>query len=116
MWIRPLLQMRTRQGAFHNLIKEMRLSDPEKHFSYFKMTKETFDVLLQKVEQQMFSSKRIKLYMFIQVSPKLIHRRYSNSLRAEVSPAERLALTLRFLASGDSQVILIHHNSYMLSV
>ncbi|KAL5457184.1 hypothetical protein EMCRGX_G034429 [Ephydatia muelleri] len=48
------------------------------------MTKETFDVLLQK----------------------LIHRRYSNSLRAEVSPAERLALTLRFLASGDSQVSL----------
>ena len=70
-------------------------------------------MLLQKVEQQMFSSKRIKLYMYIQVSPKLIHRRYSNSLRAEVSPAERLALTLRFLASGDSQVMLIHHNLYM---
>ena len=42
MWIRPLLQMRTRQGAFHNLIKEMRLSDPKKHFNFFRMTRETF--------------------------------------------------------------------------
>ena len=45
MWVRPLLQMRTRQGAFHNLIGEMRLSDPEKHFNYLRMTKETFDLL-----------------------------------------------------------------------
>ena len=35
----------TRQGAFHNLIGEMRLSDPEKHFNYLRMTKETFDLL-----------------------------------------------------------------------
>ena len=48
MWVRPLLQMRTRQ-AFHNLIGEIRLSDPEKHFNYLRMTKETFDLLLEKV-------------------------------------------------------------------
>ena len=40
----------TSQGAFHNLIKEMRLSDPEKHFNFFRMTRETFDVLLEKVK------------------------------------------------------------------
>ena len=48
MWVRPLLQMWTRQ-AFHNLIGEIRLSDPEKHFNYLRMTKETFDLLLEKV-------------------------------------------------------------------
>ena len=48
MWVRPLLQMRTRQ-AFHNLIGEIRLSDPEKHFNYLRMSKETFDLLLEKV-------------------------------------------------------------------
>eukprot|EP00731_Ephydatia_muelleri_P032027 Em0023g534a len=32
MWIRPMLQMRSRQGAFNNLLQEMRLTDPEKHF------------------------------------------------------------------------------------
>lgn len=41
---------------------------------------------------------------FLQVSPFLSRRGYSSSIRAEISPAERLALTLRFLATGDSQV------------
>ena len=27
-----MLQMRSRQGAFNNLLQEMRLTDPEKHF------------------------------------------------------------------------------------
>ena len=49
VWVRPLLQMRTRQGTYNNLIQEMRLSDPESHFSFLRMSKETFDVLLQKV-------------------------------------------------------------------
>ena len=49
MWIRPLLQMRTRQGAFHHLVQEMRLTDRESHVRYFRMTKETFDMLLEKV-------------------------------------------------------------------
>ncbi|KAL5509264.1 hypothetical protein EMCRGX_G004602 [Ephydatia muelleri] len=52
------------------------------------MTKENFDVLLRKV------------------SPSLYHRRYCNKLRAEISSSERLALTLRYFASGDSQVSL----------
>ena len=43
------MQMRMRQGAYHNLVKEMRLTDPEKHFNFFRMTKGTFDMLLEKV-------------------------------------------------------------------
>ena len=48
VWVRPLLQMRTRQGAYNNLIQEMRLTDSESHFTFLRMSKETFDVLLQK--------------------------------------------------------------------
>ena len=47
MWVRPLLQRRRRQGAYHQLIQEMRRNDPERHFGYIRMTKETFDILLQ---------------------------------------------------------------------
>ena len=32
------------------------------------------------------------------------HRRYDCRYRYKISPAERLALTLRFLATGNSQV------------
>ena len=45
MWVRPLLQMRTRQGTYNNLIQEMRLGDRECHFSFLRMSRETFDVL-----------------------------------------------------------------------
>ena len=36
-------------GAFSMLIQEMRLSDPELHFGYIRMSKERFDHLLLKV-------------------------------------------------------------------
>ena len=49
MWVRPLLQKRSQQGSHNNLIQEMRLSDRESHFSFMRMSKETFDVLLNKV-------------------------------------------------------------------
>ncbi len=46
MWVRLILERRRSQGAFH---KEMRQNDPEKHFGYLRMTKESFDILLHKV-------------------------------------------------------------------
>ena len=49
MWVRSLLQKRPQQGSHNNLIQEMRLSDRESHFSFMRMSKETFDVLLNKV-------------------------------------------------------------------
>ena len=40
LWVCPVFQKCQRQGAFHNLVKEMRLEDPTSHFSYFRMSKE----------------------------------------------------------------------------
>lgn len=49
-WVRPILQMRQQREEYHNLLQEMRLCDKESHFSYLRMSKETFDSQLQKVQ------------------------------------------------------------------
>ena len=48
-WVRPILTKRRQQGEYHQLLQEMRLSDPESHFRYLRMSKERFDTLLAKV-------------------------------------------------------------------
>lgn len=73
---------RQKFGEYFNLIQEIRSSDPEIHFQYFRMSKELFDVLLEYVETYISHSKNHAL---------------------PISPAERLAVTLRYLATGDSQ-------------
>ena len=50
MWVRPIFARRRQQGEYHNLLQELRLSDPESHFTYMRMTKETFNLLLGKVK------------------------------------------------------------------
>ena len=49
VWVRPIFTQRVQQGEYHNLLQEMRLSDPESHFRYLRMSKERFDFLLGKV-------------------------------------------------------------------
>uniref|UniRef100_A0A1X7TJV4 DDE Tnp4 domain-containing protein n=2 Tax=Amphimedon queenslandica TaxID=400682 RepID=A0A1X7TJV4_AMPQE len=88
VWVRRIYQQRLKQGEYHNLYQEMRLHDPESHFRYIRMTRERFDLLLQ------------------EVGPYLLHRTYNSSLRPQVSPAERLILTLRYLCTGNSQISL----------
>ena len=55
---------------------------------YLRMTKETFDLLLRVV------------------TPYLTHRRYVSGKRPSIAPGEKLALTLHFLATGNSQISL----------
>ncbi|XP_019849888.1 PREDICTED: putative nuclease HARBI1 [Amphimedon queenslandica] len=66
----------------------MRLSDTDSHFRYLRMSREKFDFLLS------------------QVAPSLKRRHYTSSIRPNISPAEKLTLTLRFLAAGVSQASL----------
>ena len=49
MWVRPIFTKRRLQGEYHNLLQEMRLSDPESHFRYLRMYRERFDCLLEMV-------------------------------------------------------------------
>ena len=73
-WVREIFKNRKTQGDYHNLVAEMRLSDPEKYFNYFRMSQEQFQNLLQLVGP-------------------LIEKIYFR--REPIGPAERLAVTLR---------------------
>ena len=49
MRARKIFERRPKQGEYHQLLQEMRLSDPESHFKYLRMSKERFDSLLEEV-------------------------------------------------------------------
>ena len=82
MWVRKINQARLCKGEYHSLIREMRLRDHESYFKYFRMTPSRFDHLLSLV------------------GPAII--RQETNFRKPVSPGERLAVTIQYLATGDS--------------
>lgn len=82
-WIREYLKQREKYGQFHTLFSELRLSDREYFFRYIRMSPERFEHLLTLVAPY-------------------IEKKACRS-RDPISPAERLVVTLRYLATGDSQ-------------
>ncbi|XP_062515122.1 uncharacterized protein LOC134190671 isoform X1 [Corticium candelabrum] len=70
MWVRPIFQQRRHQGDFHQLLQELRRNDPESHFRFLRMSKETFDCLVEKL------------------TTSLTTRFYRSGTGAEISPAE----------------------------
>ena len=89
VWVRKIYKMRERKGAYNTLVQEMRTEDREEHFRFFRMSPERFDHLLSLV------------------SPYITKK--NTNFRKAISAAERLAVTLRFLASGDPQASLHYH-------
>ncbi|XP_052744678.1 uncharacterized protein LOC128199398 isoform X3 [Bicyclus anynana] len=82
VWIHPILEKREEYGAFHTLVKNQLREDEDKFYNYFRMQKTTFDNLLQKLSQEL--------------------KHQDTFMRESISPAERLAVTLRYLATGDT--------------
>ena len=80
--VRKIYIKRREKGEYHALIQEMRLSDHDSFYKYFRMSPQRFDQLLAIV------------------GPALTRQR--TNFRSPISPGERLAVTLRFLATGDS--------------
>ncbi|XP_046863249.1 protein ALP1-like [Xenia sp. Carnegie-2017] len=80
-WVRPIFERRQQHGEYFRLVKEMKEEDHESYFAYFRMLPRHFDFLLSLVAP-------------------LISK--CSTRRDAISPSERLALTLRYLASGDS--------------
>ncbi|XP_041863337.1 putative nuclease HARBI1 [Melanotaenia boesemani] len=77
-----LLQRRTGKGVYGNLLQEIRLEDPESFRQYHRLDRESFERVLETV------------------GPSI--RKVDTSMRTSISPGERLAITLRFLATGET--------------
>lgn len=83
MHIRPILKRRNVQGEI-SLVREL-ADDPMYHHRYFRMDKETFDLI------------------YTRILAKISHA--PNHCRP-ITPLERLSITLRYLASGNSHISL----------
>ncbi|XP_071581623.1 uncharacterized protein [Temnothorax nylanderi] len=80
-WVHPILQRKQQQGDWYNLIQEMRFQNDETFFSYMRMSSTMFDFVLAKV------------------GPKIT--KMETNWRRPIPAASRLAMTLRYLATGD---------------
>ncbi|XP_073421968.1 uncharacterized protein [Dendrobates tinctorius] len=92
-WRHPIIELRASRGAYHTLYSELQ-ENPEKFAYYTRMSQESFLDLLGMVEG--------------------IIRRRDTQLRRAIPPEERLLVTLRFLATGESLSSL--HFQYRLGI
>ncbi|XP_069839531.1 uncharacterized protein [Dendropsophus ebraccatus] len=90
-WVHPIVSQRYRKGHFHTLYTDLRRY-PEKFFNFCRMSISSYDHLLTHL--------RIGL----------THQ--DTDMRRCISPEERLMVTLRFLASGNSYASL--HFEFLL--
>ncbi|XP_046864372.1 protein ALP1-like [Xenia sp. Carnegie-2017] len=82
IWTKKWILRRESQGAFTNLIREINVEDPEKFRQYHRVERRSFEEILGIV------------------SPHI--EKKDTQLRASIKPSERLSVTLRFLATGES--------------
>ena len=83
MWVREIFKGRKNQGVYNNLVQEMRLGDRESYFRYMRMSPDRFEHLLSLIEP--------------------LVKKETTNFREPISASERLSITLRFLATGESQ-------------
>ena len=88
-WVNDLWKERESKGHYHNLVQEMRLKDHSIHFNYLRMLPSTFDDLLHLV------------------GPSLV--KGTTNFRKPLPPELRVAVALRYLATGESQASLSYN-------
>ena len=85
-WVRKWLQNREKLGAYHQLLQELRSLDTSSYRNFLRMDSTSFEELLRKV------------------GPKIS---LQNTVMRDAIPAgERLAVTLRFLATGECHLYI----------
>lgn len=82
IWTRDWIVNRRNRGAYHQLLQELRLTDLTSYHHFLRMDIASFEEILEVV------------------SPLI--KRQDTVMRQAIPPGERLALTLRFLATGIS--------------
>ncbi|RXN13484.1 nuclease HARBI1 [Labeo rohita] len=80
-WVHSILRKRKQRGEYHGLVRELRL-DGVLFEQYFRMSPDTFDELLGRVGP--------------------LITRADSMMRKAIGPAQRLAICLQYLATGDS--------------
>lgn len=81
-WLREWKQRRNEKSSYNLLTAELKFTDQAAYKNYLRMDDNIFNLLLSYVEKDLKHEDTI--------------------LREAVSPAERLAATLRFLAAGET--------------
>ena len=81
-----LWKERESKGHYHNLVQEMRLKDHSMRFNYLRMLPSTFDDLLDLVGPLLMKG--------------------TTNFRKPLPPELRVAVALRYLATGESQASL----------
>ena len=87
VYMRDWIALREERGIYHQLVKELETGNRVAYKEFFRMTKQQFCFLVEKVSP-LIEKKQ-------QPSP-------INSVRSTIKPDERLAVTLRYLATGES--------------
>ncbi|XP_002162517.3 uncharacterized protein LOC100197499 [Hydra vulgaris] len=82
-WVRELFKKRVQQGAFSSLVKEMKLFDKEFFYRYLRMSPDRLEHLLSLIGSS-------------------LTKKYCPS-RDSICPSQRLIITIRYLATGESQ-------------
>jgi len=80
LWSQPWISSRLQVGAYHALLDELRTTDAVGYRSFLRMDPLSFDLLLQKVGP--------------------LIRKADTRMRLSIPAEERLALTLRWMATG----------------
>lgn len=80
LWIKEWVQRRQIFGCYNALLRELRLGDERLYTNFLRMSALDFDHLLEKVTP--------------------IIKKTDTVMRNAIPPGERMALTLRFLATG----------------
>jgi hypothetical protein len=82
LWVKPWLLLRPMMGQYHLLMNELRLKDVQAFQNFTRMTPHMFFNLLETLTPQI--------------------EKQDTNYRKAIGPGTRLALTLRYFASGDS--------------
>lgn len=92
-WFRHWIRRRPRLGAFHALLQELADEDLQSYKNFLRMDKQTFEEL-----------ERL-------VSPLI--KKQDTVMREAIKPSERLALTLRFPATGN---YIFHYSTIYINI
>lgn len=81
-WVHPLYSQRDTEGAWSTVIEQVRELYPDKHKAIMRISQESFDILLHMVKDDITKMDTV--------------------MRRAITAAQRLCVTLLFLAAGDS--------------